>query len=159
MTEHKKSIDDLIAETNKAKHVADDPIPKDAPNKKAIPMPSLSATTREQMLNELAERFNTTPDEVAKTLQVGDPVQIAPSPNAEIEELPAGTKLVPVLLKSDYWAHRYSKDQWPTPPAPGYPGDNRCVAGSVIRLPGKEARRLIDSGAAVRDDPMPDEVD
>ena len=86
-------------------------------------------------------------------------VEAAIEPNAEIEELPAGTKLVPVLLKSDYWAHPYSKDQWPTPPAPGYPGDNRCVAGSVIRLPGKEARRLIDSGAAVRDDPMPDEVD
>jgi hypothetical protein len=150
----KKSIDDLIAETKAAKAPEED-----APNKKAIPMPSLSSATREQMLAELAVKFNTTPDEVAKQLQVGDPVQIAPSPNAEIQDLPKGTKLIPVLLKRDYWAHPYSKDQWPTPPAPGYPGDNRIVAGSIINLPGKEARRLIDSGAAVRNDPMPDEVD
>jgi hypothetical protein len=154
MTQPKKSIDDLVAETNAAKG-----IPDDAPNKKAIPMPSVSNATREQMLAELAVQFNTTPDEVAKTLQVGDPVAIAPSPNGEIEELPAGTKLVPVKLTRDYWAHRYSKAQWPIPPTPGLPGDNRCLAGSTLRLPGKEARRLIESGSAVRDDPMPDEAD
>lgn len=158
----KKTLDDLVSEM-KANTPADEPEVvdplKDAPNKKAVKMPAISQATREQMLNELAVKFNTTPEEIAEKLMVGEPVPIAPSPNNEIEELPAGTVLIPVVLKRDYWAHRYSKAQWPTPPTPGFPGDNRFTAGMSIKLPGKEARRLIASGAAERNDPLPDDMD
>lgn len=148
----KKTLDDLVNEINSQKAGQED-----APIPGAPAMPVLSTSVREQMLAELAEKFGTTPDEVAKTLMVGEPTAIAPSPDLEQKTLPKGTKLVPVLLKRDYWAHPYSVDQWPVKPSPGLPGDNRFIPGTTINLPGDEARRLIASGAGVRNDPLPDE--
>lgn len=146
--EPKKSLDDLV---NEMKQHTDEAAAVEPPNKKAVKMPAISSATREQMLDELAKKFGTTPEEIAEKLKVGDPVAIEPSPDLAIKELPAGTVLIPLLLKRDYWAHEYSKEQWPSP------GNNRFPEGSRISLPGKEARRLIDSGAAVRNDPLPDE--
>lgn len=160
MADKKKTLDDFTAEMNAAKVQEEGPNPAiatnmqaeaDVPNKKAVKMPAISQATREQMLAELAKKFSTTPEEIAERLKVGDPVNLEPSPDNVIKELPAGTVLIPLILKRDYWAHEYAKAQWPSS------GNNRFPEGSKISLPGKEARRLIASGAAVRNDPLPDE--
>lgn len=153
--EKPKTLEDLMGEISKMQaeqltRKTDEPV-----------VPMVTPELREQMLSALAAEYGTSADAVAKSLSVGDPALTAAvkkggiSPNLEIEELPEGTPLLPVILKRDYWGPRYIKDQWPTPPSPGYEGVNRFTAGTAIRLPIQEARRLIDSGVAERGDPLP----
>ena len=147
------SITDLVADINAAaKPGADKP---NAPVANDVPTGEI---TREQMLADIAERYSTTPEEVAKLLRVDQATGIH-RPKADGDgpldvPLPEGAQMYPVELTADYWAGKQISDQWPTPPEPGYGGDNRCKAGKTIRLPIDEAMRLIGEGKAKRADVM-----
>lgn len=135
----KKSLDDLVKDIKQQKA----PEPKTEP--KAAPEPG--EPSREAMLAHLAKEYNTTPAEVAKMLQVGEPVRVQ-SPVLETPD--PGGKRVPVLLKRDYWAPDYLGEV-------NADGNRRVTAGAVLHLPIPEAKRLIASGVAERADAFPED--
>lgn len=134
-----KSLDDLVKDIKQQKA----PEPKAEP--KAAPEPG--EPSREAMLAHLAKEYNTTPAEVAKMLQVGEPVRVQ-SPVLETPD--PGGKRVPVLLKRDYWAPDYLGEV-------NADGNRRVTAGAVLHLPIPEAKRLIASGVAERADAFPED--
>lgn len=67
-------------------------------------------------------------------------------------------KRVPVKLSHDYWAGRDLEDQWITTNVSPDGSTCRIPAGTVVNLPGKDARKLMGDGKAERADPLPDEI-
>ena len=70
-------------------------------------------------------------------------------------------KLVPVMIKRDYWAGRDYKDQWPKNDEGAYIGISpdgstcRIRAGTAMGLAKEEYLRLVKTGVVERNDPLP----
>jgi hypothetical protein len=158
------SLDDLMSDIAAQGGPQHGPVDVTAKDQNAAVAEITKTPTKKQMLEELARLYGTTPAEVEKMLvpkNAGPRAVIGEPPVAAVDQpLEDGTVLVPVLLSHDYWAGKQIADQWPLPPDPenGIEGENRFTAGSVVRLPGLEARRLINEGKASRADPLPDEA-
>lgn len=60
-------------------------------------------------------------------------------------------RTMPVKILRDYWASEAARSEWPSS------ASNRVVAGRVVELAVREARRLIEAGVAERADPLPEE--
>ena len=60
-------------------------------------------------------------------------------------------RTMPVKILRDYWASEEAESEWPSP------ADNRIIAGRVVELAVREARRVIEAGVAERADPLPEE--
>lgn len=157
-----KSLDDLMAEIQRQGGPKQATAPASVEEHNEAAQVITAKPSKKQMLEELARMYNTSPEDVEAMLAVDggfkarpgiDPIPVIDLP------LPEGAVLVPLKLKNDYWAGKSIVDQWPgQPDEQGNGGDNRFVAGSLIKLPGVEARRLINEGKAERADPLPDEA-
>jgi hypothetical protein len=97
-------------------------------------------------------------DHDVDSLAVHDPADpIADNPIAgqepavESPRMTAKAKTMPVKVTRDYWAHDDASEAWPSP------SDNRIAAGTVIKLPIAEAKRMFATGTAERADPLPEE--
>lgn len=168
-----KSVDDLVSEIAARKGTsASEPGSGAEAQRKGNITKVPTADEKQRMLEQLAERFGTSPEQVEAMLAVQDSKALASVNPAAKPDKPLATPqykdgdpLVPLKLKSDYWLYPHSHEQWPVQPqldAEGNPvegsGNNRATAGTTVHLPIPEAKRLLAAGKAERADPLPGEV-
>jgi hypothetical protein len=119
--------------------------------KRQPPEPDLPPSTARMGRREI--------DQAAERDRVAREEDSAKARAAEEADQRRAKPLVPVKLNRDYWAGTELRDQWDSLNVTPDGLTCRFGAGSVLYLDGKEARRLIGTGVADRNDPLPDEMD